>query len=143
MAESGAPLTAFLGATGGCGIAALSKTLKAGNKAIARKHLAQNEIILTDIQSVVRTPSKLVDMLKAEPHSIAESTIQANLTTLAGSATDPAAVKQLFDHPIDVVLFAIGGSPQFKASLTEPVVNDQPTLCGDAMVETADWVSTN
>jgi hypothetical protein len=72
-------------------------------------------------------------MLKAEPHSIAESTIEVNLTTLPGSATDPAAVKKLFDYPIDIVLFAIGGSPQFKLSLTDPVVNDQPTLCGDAM----------
>jgi len=113
-----ASATAFFGATGGCGASALAKTLIDGRKAVA----------------MVRKPEKLTELLKSAPHSVPESTISSNLTIVSGNATSIDDVKKVFTTgtPISLIVSAIGGSPKLQASFKAPVMNDQPTLCGDA-----------
>jgi hypothetical protein len=83
---------------------------------------------------VVRKPEKLIDLLKSAPHSIPGSTITSNITVINGNATNIEDVKKVFTTgtPISLIVSAIGGSPKMQASFTAPVMNDQPTLCGDA-----------
>jgi NAD(P)H-binding len=82
----------------------------------------------------VRSPEKLTNLLKAPPHNIPDSVIAANLTIVSGNATEINDVQNLFSTqtPISLIVSAVGGSPKLQASFTAPVLNDQPTLCGDA-----------
>jgi hypothetical protein len=109
-------VVAFIGASGGCGLAALRHTLAAGYTCVA----------------LCRTPSKLTDILPTATHP--------NLTVLPGNAHDVAAVKAVLAHPtnpsamVDTVCFTIG-SPLIMSKLTTA----DPDVCknGIAAVITA------
>ncbi|GAA6032583.1 hypothetical protein JCM8097_004827 [Rhodosporidiobolus ruineniae] len=106
---------AFLGATGGCTLAALVRTLNAG----------------IDARALVRTPSKLVDLLRKR--GVSQAIIDAHLTVLEGNAKDVEAVKQLFAGPqVSLVVFGVGGAPKFNPSITSPFTLDDPAVCADS-----------
>ncbi|KAI1454887.1 NAD(P)-binding protein [Annulohypoxylon moriforme] len=112
---------AFLGASGGVGLAALTRAMAAGHTCIA----------------LCRTPSKLTDRFPAAQHP--------NLKVVQGNAHDVAAVAQcLFpssspststsapnatvSKPVDMVMSSIGGQFQF-AKMTI----DDPNVCENGM----------
>lgn len=109
-------LIAFLGATGGCCANALACTLREGRSAVA----------------LARTPDKLTNLLLKE-HSIPQSTLDAHLTIVRGSATDVSAVKALLAHGPATVVSGVGAAPALRANPLRPVGADQPTLCADAV----------
>lgn len=100
----------FLGATGGCGLSALRRSLAAGHTCIA----------------LCRTPSKLSELLPSD--------LQANLHIEQGNALDADAVARCLPHPtragavVDTVVFAIGGAFQ-----PTKMSNDDPTVCEKSM----------
>jgi len=104
----------FLGATGGCGLSVLRRSLAAGHTCIA----------------LVRNPAKLTNLLPADLRSL------PTLRLLKGSATDvPAIAGGLVHTPpgappalVDTIIFAVGGAFDWTK-----FANDQPTICGDAM----------
>lgn len=113
MAGSSTPKTIlFLGATGGCGLAALRHSLAAGHTCIA----------------LCRTPSKLTAKLPADQQG------KANLRTEQGNAHDVDAVARCLAHPtrpgalVDAVVFSIGGAFQ-PAKMTI----DDPNVCEKGM----------
>ncbi|XDG00511.1 hypothetical protein ABKA04_000126 [Annulohypoxylon sp. FPYF3050] len=107
---------AFLGASGGVGLAALTRAMAAGHTCIA----------------LCRTPSKLTDRFPAAQHP--------NLKVVQGNAHDVDAVAQcLFPtsastsaspatKPVDMVMSSIGGQFQF-AKMTI----DDPHVCENGM----------
>ncbi|KAI1451157.1 NAD(P)-binding protein [Annulohypoxylon stygium] len=107
---------AFLGASGGVGLAALTRAMAAGHTCIA----------------LCRTPSKLTDRFPAAQHP--------NLKVVQGNAHDVDAVAQcLFPSsattstspaakPVDMVMSSIGGQFQF-AKMTI----DDPHVCENGM----------
>jgi hypothetical protein len=90
--------------------------------------------VLIVSRKVVRNPEKLTNLLKSAPHSVPENIITANLTLIAGNATDADDVKKVFTTgtPVSLIISAVGGSPKLQINIKAPVINDQPTLCGDA-----------
>lgn len=103
----------FLGATGGCGLATLRRSLEAGHTCIA----------------LCRSPSKLSDKLPTE--------LQHNLRLEHGNAHDVSVVSRclVVEDParpgsrlVDAVVFSIGGAFQFH-SLTL----DDPHVCETAI----------
>jgi len=108
----------FLGATGGCGLSALRRSLSAGHICIA----------------LCRTPSKLSDKIPAE--------LQGNLRIEQGNAHDASALARCLAHPtnpgslVDAVLFSIGGA--FQAS---KFALDDPTVCQRGMAALLDALS--
>lgn len=127
MASTTKPTILFLGATGGCTLAALILTLQAGYPCIA----------------LMRTPSKLTTLLKNA--GIPETTLASFLTIRAGNALDVSAVKKALlvgsgDHiqlP-STIISGLGGAPKLQFFLP-PVTIDQPTICqtGAATLVTA------
>ncbi|KAI2468991.1 NAD(P)-binding protein [Annulohypoxylon bovei var. microspora] len=105
---------AFLGASGGVGLAALTRALAAGHTCIA----------------LCRTPSKLTDRFPAAQHP--------NLAVVQGNAHDVAAVARCLlpspttttpnPRPADMVMSSIGGQFQF-AKMTI----DDPHVCENGM----------
>lgn len=101
---------AFLGATGGCGLSALGRSVAAGSFCNA----------------LCRTPSKLMDKFPAQQYP--------NLITVQGNAKDPAAVAKILVNPsdpkrvVDMVIFTIGGVFQFSK-----MTNDDPHVCEQSM----------
>ncbi|KAK1826998.1 hypothetical protein QBC39DRAFT_362981 [Podospora conica] len=106
----------FLGATGGCALSTLRRSLAAGHTCIA----------------VCRTPSKLLALLPADQRSL------PTLHTVQGNATDTTTVARALVYTpsapgaaptlVDTIVFALGGAFDWKK-----FDNDQPTLCQDAM----------
>lgn len=94
---------AFLGASGGVGLAALKNSLAAGHQCIA----------------LCRDPSKLTDVFPNTP----------NLKVFKGDAKDVAAVSQILTKPdgnlVDVIISTIGSRPVMKGfsfTLGDPVL---------------------
>ena len=99
----------FLGATGGCGLSALRRSLAAGHTCIA----------------LCRTPSKLTEKLGSSP---------ANLRLEQGNALDADTLARCLVNPaspgalVDIVCSSLGSTFSLKK-----FGNDNPDLCGDAM----------
>ncbi|KAL8828874.1 MAG: hypothetical protein Q9170_006412 [Blastenia crenularia] len=112
------PTIAFFGATGGCTLAALSRSLEAGNHA----------------RALARTPSKLQDMLKGR--GISQELLDTKLVIIQGNAKDPeAAQKVLVDDNgqiVDQIVYGIGGKPKFTPRPWAPTLDD-PTVCQDSI----------
>lgn len=102
----------FLGATGGCGLSTLRRSIAAGHNCIA----------------LCRTPSRLTDKLPVLQRSA------PNLRVEEGNALDQSAVARCLVHPagsnnlVDAVVFTIGAVFQFSK-----FANDDPHVCGNAM----------
>jgi hypothetical protein len=101
---------AFFGATGGCGLAALRRSLEAGHTCVA----------------LARTPAKLEAVLPSTSHP--------NLTVKQGNALDQSAVASCLANPsspsglVDHIVFTVGGAFQFSK-----MRNDDPHVCENAM----------
>ena len=86
---------AFLGSTGGCGLATLSRALSASHTC----------------QALVRNPDKLTNALNTTYPGTPTST----LTIVQGNAHDADAVSRVLTHPsdpsrlVDLVVFTLGG----------------------------------
>jgi hypothetical protein len=114
MTTSSTKAIFFLGATGGCGLSTLRRSLAAGHMCIA----------------LCRTPARLLEKLTP-----AEQTA-SNLRIEEGNAHDPAAVARCLVHPspstpnnlVDVVVFSIGSA----FSLSKWVIED-PDVCRKGM----------
>jgi len=106
----------FLGATGGCALSTLRRSLAAGHTCIA----------------LCRTPSKLLALLPADQQSL------PTLHIIQGNATDTAALARALVHTpsapgaaptlVNTIVFALGGAFDWKK-----FDNDQPTVCDDSM----------
>lgn len=100
---------AFIGATAGCGLAALRLAVAAGHHCIV----------------LARTPSKMDAVFPSKP---------ANLTIVQGDAHDAASVSSILIHPedptrfVDAVHFSIGGTLNLK-NMTIP----DPEICRKGM----------
>ncbi|KAF8932876.1 hypothetical protein BGZ47_011136 [Haplosporangium gracile] len=124
MAIASTQHIAFFGATGGCTNACLVHTLNAGFHATA----------------LARTPSKLVDMLRAQ--GITQDLMDAQLTIFKGDISDIHAIKDTLTnhHPgttgavtlASQIISGIGGTPQIQMSLFRPVTIDNPEICASA-----------
>lgn len=114
------PTVAFLGATGGCTSTALALSLQAGR----------------DCTALVRTPSKLLALLRAT-HAVPQSVLDARLTVVQGDARDAQAVARALaaaGRVADVVVSGVGGAPRMQASAWAPLTLDDPKVCGDGMI---------
>ncbi|KAI5779361.1 hypothetical protein EDC01DRAFT_314660 [Geopyxis carbonaria] len=109
------PTITFFGATGGCAIAALVRSLKAGYTCVA----------------LVRTPSKLETLLAER------SAPTTTLTIHAGNVRDPAAcalaLRTPSGAPTTTVIFGIGGAPKFSPNPLRPFTLDDPSVCAEGM----------
>jgi len=110
---------AFFGATGGCGLSALRRSLKIGHTCIA----------------LARTPAKLEALVPAAENP--------NLAIRQGNAHDIAAVSSCLTKPsnpaafVDHIVFTVGGAFQVsKWGL------DDPNVCGTAMATLVSAIST-
>lgn len=105
---------AFLGATGGCGLSTIARSLSASHTCLA----------------LCRTPSRLTTALEAHYPGTPTST----LTVIEGNALDEPSVSRALTHPadpgrlVDAVVFSIGGA--FDAWR---LANDDPHVCEKAM----------
>ncbi|KAI1410627.1 NAD(P)-binding protein [Hypoxylon sp. FL1857] len=98
---------AFFGASGGVGLAALSRALAAGHTCIA----------------LCRTPSKLTDRFPEDKHP--------NLVVIQGNAHDASAVARCLlgrEQPADTIVSSIGGVFQFSC-----MTIDDPQVCQKGM----------
>lgn len=118
------PTLAFLGATGGTANAVLVLSLLSTNPTYHCRALA-------------RTPSKLLDSLKAK--GVPETAL-ARLTIIQGDAKDASAIARLVSPSsssgkdvVETVIFGIGGSPVLQWSFTTPIGLDQPNICESSM----------
>jgi nucleoside-diphosphate-sugar epimerase len=108
----------FIGATGGCGLSALRRSLKAGHTCIA----------------LCRTPSKLSSQLPKD--------MQTNLRIVQGNAHDVSAVSPCLVHPsdpsrtVDMVITSIGGAFSLKTGL------DDHHVCENGMKTLLEALST-
>ncbi|KAK3681123.1 hypothetical protein B0T22DRAFT_474036 [Podospora appendiculata] len=102
----------FLGATGGCGLSALRRSLAAGHTCIA----------------LCRTPSKLTDKLASSTPPTGATT---NLVLEQGNAHDVDALARCLVQPrassphalVDTIVFSIGGAFDMSSfSLDDPAV---------------------
>lgn len=107
MTTNGAKTIAFFGATGGCTLAALTHSLRAGYAC----------------RALVRTPDKLTAALAAE------AAPTATLTVIHGTIDDAAAVASTVAGAA-IVLFGIGGTPRLTSDVRHRFVTlDDPTVC--------------
>ncbi|KAL0264785.1 hypothetical protein SLS55_000737 [Diplodia seriata] len=113
---------AFLGATGGCTLPVLERTLKAGHHATA----------------LVRNPAKLRTLLLDPARGVAADVLDRNLTIIAGDASDATAVRTLLTVPgkektlVNTIMSGVGSLPKLQWSLRRPVSLQQPGLCDTA-----------
>ncbi|KAM0749336.1 hypothetical protein T439DRAFT_327057 [Meredithblackwellia eburnea MCA 4105] len=107
---------AFFGSTGGCTLSALVKALNSGARS----------------RALVRTPSKLTDLLASE--GVSPNTISNYLVIVQGNAKDEEAVKKTLrtetGELCERIVFGIGAKPEFKG--LKPVADD-PSVCEVAM----------
>ncbi|KAI2785570.1 NAD(P)-binding protein [Daldinia loculata] len=107
VSSSNTKLIAFMGASGGIGLGALTRALAAGHTCIA----------------LCRTPSKLTDRFPADQFP--------NLKVVQGNAHDAAAVAQCLvvgTQPVDAIVSTIGGVLQFSR-----MTLDDPHVCEKGM----------
>lgn len=146
------PTLAVLGATGGCVLAFLVRALQAGHNCSACECYSASKIPATcfvvmliyifthtprwrqlTIDLVVRTPSKLTDMLKT--HDISADLISKYLAIVQGNARDSIKVAEALkvnNVVADMVVSGVGGMPVFKPNPLRPTLND-PTICQDTV----------
>ncbi|KAI0382774.1 NAD(P)-binding protein [Hypomontagnella monticulosa] len=111
-------LIAFLGASGGVGLGALTRALAAGHTCVA----------------LCRSPAKLTDRFPASQHP--------NLHIVSGNAHDSAAVARCLVSPtepgrfVDAVVSSIGGAFQFQR-----MTLDDPHVCEKGMKALLDAIS--
>lgn len=145
------PTFALLGATGGCVLAFLVRALQAGHKCSAcecysatkafllRGHALYIYIYifscptLTTTKLVVRTPSKLTDLLKTQ--GVSADLISKHLTIVQGNSKDSIKVAEALkvnNIVADMVVSGVGGVPVFKPNPLRPTLDD-PTICQDTV----------
>ena len=136
MAPSQTKRVAFLGATGGCALSALTHTILASPS-------TQNSIPTSKYHSyaLVRTPSKLTKLLLTQP-GMTQQLIDSHLTILSGDARDKENLKRLLTAPlpgqdadgavVDIIITSLGAAPKLQWSLLTPVTLDNPNLCTEA-----------
>ncbi|KAJ3245591.1 hypothetical protein HDU78_008928 [Chytriomyces hyalinus] len=118
---------AFFGATGGCTLATLAKSISNGYFCSA----------------LARTPKKLLDQLEAL--NVSAEAINKNLVIIPGDVRDIASIKAALQPDfassergnkpariVDVVMSGIGSIPKLQANVIEPVTLNDPTICKDA-----------
>ncbi|KAJ3234858.1 hypothetical protein HDU81_001072 [Chytriomyces hyalinus] len=119
---------AFFGATGGCTLATLAKSISNGNFCSA----------------LARTPQKLLDQL--EVLNVSQEAIKKNLVIIPGDVRDIKSVKATLQpvfpssergnnnsaRLVDIVMSGIGSMPKLQANVLEPVTLHDPTICKDA-----------
>ncbi|KAI8961057.1 NAD(P)-binding protein [Daldinia sp. FL1419] len=113
--SSSTKLIAFMGASGGIGLGALSRALDAGHTCIA----------------LCRTPSKLTDRFPMDKFP--------NLKIVQGNAHDSSTVAQCLvdgDTPVDAIVSTIGGVLQFSR-----MTLDDPNVCEKGMAALLDAIS--
>lgn len=115
------PTVAFLGATGGCTLASLIHTLRAGYHCTA----------------LARTPSKLTALLLSQ--GLSQAKLDAQLTIHTGDALDVAAVKATLSssptHLVRTIITGLGGRPVLTFRPLHPLQIaglDNPTICASA-----------
>jgi putative NADH-flavin reductase len=102
----------FLGATGGCGLSALTHSLQAGHTCIA----------------LLRTPSRLNSLLPLDLSTL------PNLHLITGNARDADILAKALIVPgskgqlVDMVITSIGGKPDFRR-----LTIDDPHVCQKGM----------
>ena len=115
---------AFFGATGGCSLAALARTLLSDSPTYQCRALA-------------RTPDKLTKMLG--DHGVPESTIHARLTIVAGDARNADAVRETLTisapqpRMVEKVLSGLGNATPIWRFHPYPFNLADPTICREAM----------
>lgn len=85
------------------------------------------------IYLVVRTPSKLTDMLKE--NEISSELISKHLTIVQGNSKDSVKVTEALkvnNVVADMILSGVGGVPVFKPNPLRPTLDD-PTICQDTV----------
>lgn len=82
---------------------------------------------------VVRTPSKLTDLLKTR--GVSADLISKHLTIVQGNSKDPTKVAEVLkvnNVVADMVVSGVGGLPIFKPNPLRPTLDD-PTICQDTV----------
>ncbi|KAM0787323.1 hypothetical protein ACM66B_007096 [Microbotryomycetes sp. NB124-2] len=123
---SSAQPIAFLGATGGCTFAALTRTLEAG----------------IPCRTLVRTPQKLWDMINNSRSPIDKTKVASLLTIVQGDAKNLESVKELLSVKPKLIVFGVGGTPTIQMSITSPVSLTDPHICSEAMTTLLDALTT-
>lgn len=131
------PTFALLGATGGCVLAFLVRALQAGHKCSACECYSSAPKALPTTTKpnnlVVRTPSKLTDLLKTR--GVSADLISKHLTIVQGNSKDPIKVAEVLkvnNVVADMVVSGVGGLPVFKPNPLRPTLDD-PTICQDTV----------
>lgn len=110
---------AFFGATGGCTLAALTRTL-------------QSQSPQYDVNALARTPQKLTDLLTQR--GIPQATLESRLTIIQGDAKDASAVTKALTAStgrlVDTIVSGVGGTPAFRFHLFPFTLTD-PNICAD------------
>jgi hypothetical protein len=84
---------------------------------------------------MVRTPSKLLDIL-GTTHHIPSELIETHLTIVQGnikSSDDIMKTLTVTGHLPDKILFGVGGSPIFQFNIFAPLTLDDPHICEEGM----------
>jgi len=108
-----------LGATGGCALAALIKSLENGHDCIA----------------LVRTESKLTNLLTSR--NVPQDIISRHLTIITGDVKDSSSLAKAIFHEslpngiVDLIISGVGSVPVFTPNPLRPTLQD-PTICQDA-----------
>lgn len=142
------PTLALLGATGGCVLAFLVRALQAGHKCSACEcYSAPTALLLRCFcghachglttaklnDLVVRTPSKLTELLKTQ--GVSADLISKHLTIVQGNSKDSVKVAEALkvnNIVADMVISGVGGMPVFKPNPLRPTLDD-PTICQDTV----------
>lgn len=108
---------AFFGATGDCAGFCLAAALRAGFDCVA----------------LARSQTKLRDSLQAK--GVSSVIIEERLVIVQGDVRDARAVAEALHvngRTVDVIVSGIGGTLQLQASLFQPAVINDATICRDA-----------
>ncbi|KAK3048170.1 hypothetical protein LTR09_010509 [Extremus antarcticus] len=110
---------AFFGATGDCAGHCLALSLRANHPCTA----------------LARTPAKLTASMKVK--GVSDERLDRNLTIIQGDVRDVEAVKrtlqnQTTNEVADTIVVGVGAYPTMQWSLTDPIVQQDPTICQDA-----------
>ena len=92
------------------------------------------------VHALARTPTKL-NKYMSETHLVGEKSLDSNLSIIEGSITDSNAVRNTLlinDTIADIVIFGIGGAPQFNKSVYKPFTLDNPHICATGLQAVVD-----
>ena len=120
MTTTPAKTIAFFGATGGCALACLTRTL-----------LSESPVY--HVNALARTPSKLTNLLKER--GVPSEIVDSRLTIISGDVKNAEAVRSTLvtksERMADIIVCGIGGTPQLRLH-PYPVTLNDPTICEDA-----------